>query len=138
MDAQTDKAEQKLGLILTGGGARAAYQVGVLKGISEMLPRRARNPFPIICGTSAGALNAATLAINARQFNKGVQYLDNIWRNFHPSDIYRTDTLGVLVNSLRWLGGLVLNSLGIQRLNHVSLLDNTPLSKLLEEILPCE
>ncbi|HEY5993782.1 MAG TPA: patatin-like phospholipase family protein [Gallionellaceae bacterium] len=138
MDTQTDNPEQKLGLILTGGGARAAYQVGVLKGIAEMLPRRARNPFPIICGTSAGALNAATLAINARQFNKGVQYLDNIWRNFQPSDIYRTDALGVLANSLRWFGGLLTNSLGIHRLHDVSLLDNAPLAKLLEEILPCE
>ncbi len=138
MDAQTDKAEQKLGLILTGGGARAAYQVGVLKGIAEMLPRRARNPFPIICGTSAGALNAATIAVNARQFGKGIQYLDNIWRNFHPSDIYRTDALGVLANSLRLIGGLVMNSLGIHRLSRVSLLDNTPLAKLLDEVLPCE
>lgn len=138
MDAQTDKAEQKLGLILTGGGARAAYQVGVLKGIAEMLPRRARNPFPIICGTSAGALNAATLAVNARQFGKGVQYLDNIWRNFHPSDIYRTDALGVLANSLRLIGGLIMNSLGIRHLSRVSLLDNAPLAKLLDEILPCE
>lgn len=138
MDTQTDQSEQKLGLILTGGGARAAYQVGVLKAIAEMLPRRARNPFPIICGTSAGALNAATLAINARQFNKGVQYLDNIWRNFHPSDVYRTDALGVLANSLRWFGGLLANSLGIHRLDRVSLLDSAPLAKLLDEILPCE
>lgn len=138
MDAQSDNTEQKLALILTGGGARAAYQVGVLKAIAEMLPRRARNPFPIICGTSAGALNAATLAINARQFNKGVQYLDNIWRNFQPGDVYRTDALGVLANSLRWLGGMLMNSLGIHRLSRVSLLDNSPLSKLLEEILPCE
>jgi NTE family protein len=138
MDAPVEKEEQKLGLILTGGGARAAYQVGVLKGIAEMLPRRSRNPFQIICGTSAGALNAATLAINARQFNKGVQYLDNIWKNFQPSDVYRTDALGVLVNSLRWLGGLVMNSLGLRRLNQVSLLDNTPLAKLLDDIMPCE
>ena len=138
MEAPVDKEERKLALILTGGGARAAYQVGVLKGIAEMLPRRSRNPFPIICGTSAGALNAATLAINARQFSKGVQYLDNIWKNFHPSDVYRTDALGVLANSVRWLGGLLMNSLGIHRLNRVSLLDNTPLAKLLDEILPCE
>jgi len=130
--------DQKVGLVLTGGGARAAYQVGVLKGISELLPRRADNPFPIICGTSAGALNAATLAINARQFRKGVQYLDNIWKNFRPSDIYRTDLLGVLSNSLRWFAGLVLNSLGIHRLDRVSLLDNTPLARLLDQILPCE
>ena len=74
--------ERRAGLILTGGGARAAYQVGVLKAIAELLPRRAHNPFPVICGTSAGALNAATLAINAQSFRKGVRYLDNIWKNF--------------------------------------------------------
>ena len=66
-------AEPKLGLILSGGGARAAYQIGVLRAIAGILPRQAHNPFPIICGTSAGALNAATLAVNARNFRKRVQ-----------------------------------------------------------------
>lgn len=136
--AAPDNTEQKLGLVLTGGGARAAYQVGVLKGIAELLPRRAQNPFHVICGTSAGALNAATLAINARQFRKGVQYLVNIWKNFHPGDIYRTDVLGVISNSVRWFSGLMMNSLGVHRMDRVSLLDNTPLAKLLDEILPCE
>ena len=130
--------KQRVGLILTGGGARAAYQVGVLKAIAEMLPRRAQNPFPIICGTSAGSLNAATLAINARQFRKGVQYLVNIWKNFQPGDIYRTDVLGVFSNSVRWLAGLFMNSFGISRLHRVSLLDNSPLVELLDEILPCK
>jgi NTE family protein len=130
--------EQKAGLILTGGGARAAYQVGVLKAIAELLPRRAPNPFPVICGTSAGSLNAVTLAINARQFRKGVQYLFNIWKNMQADDVYRTDALGVFSNSLRWIAGLLLNSLGINRLRRVSLLDNSPLVELLGEILPCE
>ena len=70
---------KRTGLILTGGGARAAYQVGVLKAIAEFMPRRAHNPFPIICGTSAGALNAAVLAVNMRNFRKGVRHLDRIW-----------------------------------------------------------
>lgn len=138
MAEPADTGGQKLGLILTGGGARAAYQVGVLKAIAEMLPRRAQNPFPIICGTSAGALNAATLAVNARQFAKGVRYLDNIWRNFQPSDVYRTDVLGVLVNSLRWIAGMLLSGLGVRRLYRLSLLDNAPLAKLLDEIMPCQ
>lgn len=123
---------------MTGGGARAAYQVGVLKAIAEFMPRRARNPFHVICGTSAGSLNAATLAINAGSFRKGVRYLDNIWKNFHPSQVYRTDVLGVLSNTLRWLSGLLLSALGINKLKHVSLLDNSPLQTLLENILPCE
>ena len=130
--------EKRAGLILTGGGARAAYQVGVLKAIAEFLPRRAHNPFPVICGTSAGALNAAALVINARNFRKGVRYLDNIWKNFHANQVYRTDVLGVFNNTVRWLAGLVLSGLGINKLKNTSLLDNTPLVEFLEQILPCE
>ncbi|HEU0187434.1 MAG TPA: patatin-like phospholipase family protein [Gallionellaceae bacterium] len=128
--------EKPIGLILTGGGARAAYQVGVLKAIADILPRNARNPFPIISGTSAGALNAATLAVNAGNFRLGVQYLLSIWQRAQVEQIYRADPVGVLVNTARWLSGLVLSSLGSNRLNHVSLLDNTPMNSLLEEILP--
>lgn len=130
--------EQRVGLILTGGGARAAYQVGVLKAIAEFLPRHAHNPFPIICGTSAGALNAATLAVNARSFRKGVRYLHNIWCNFHASQVYRTDVVGVFNNSVLWLSGLLLGSLGFRVPKQISLLDNSPLIELLEDVLPCE
>ena len=128
----------KIGLILTGGGARAAYQVGVLKAIAEFLPRRAHSPFQVICGTSAGALNAVTLAVNAQHFRKGVKYLLGIWTNSHVSDIYRSDVLGVLSNSARWLSGLVLSLIGINRLHRISLLDNAPLATFLEQTLPCE
>ncbi|MDX8380199.1 MAG: patatin-like phospholipase family protein [Gallionella sp.] len=130
--------KQKIGLILTGGGARAAYQAGVLKAISEILPRRAANPFFIICGTSAGAMNAVTLAINARHFRSGVHQLLNIWRNSHVEDIYRTDAIGVLSNSLHWLSGLLLSSIGLHKSNQVALLDSSPLIKFLKNKLPCE
>lgn len=129
---------QKIALILAGGGARAAYQVGVLKAIAESLPRRAHSPFQIVCGTSAGAMNAVTLAVNARSFRKGVKYLLGIWHNAQVSDIYRSDVLGVARNSGRWLIGLILSVLGINRMNRVSLLDNSPLELFLEETLPCE
>jgi NTE family protein len=130
--------EKRAALILTGGGARAAYQVGVLKAIAESLPRNAHCPFPIICGTSAGALNAATLAVNAGNFRKGVQYLTRTWKSFHANRIYRTDVIGVFNNSMLWLAGVILNMIGINKLTKVSLLDNTPLIELLEEMLPCE
>ena len=130
--------ENRIGLILTGGGARAAYQVGVLKAIAEFLPRRSHSPFQVICGTSAGALNAATLAVNAKNFSMGVQYLVNTWKNFHASQIYRTDVVGVLNNTTLWLTGVVFRLLGINKLNRVSMLDNSPLIEFLEEILPCE
>ncbi len=130
--------ERKIGLILTGGGARAAYQVGVLKAIAEILPRHAHNPFSIICGTSAGALNAVTLAVNALHFRKGVQFLLNIWKNAHVGNIYRSDPVGVFSNTGRWFAGLFFSSLGINKLNRVSLLDNSPLVAFLTETLPCE
>jgi len=125
---------ERIGLILTGGGARAAYQVGVLKAIAEYLPRQAHNPFPVICGTSSGALNAAALAVNAHNFRRGVRYLTSIWRNFHTYEVYRTDVVGVFNNTMLWLAGLVLSGLGINRLTRVSLLDNKPLAELLDEI----
>jgi NTE family protein len=130
--------KQRVALILTGGGARAAYQVGVLKAISEFLPKRARNPFPVICGTSAGALNAATLAVNAKSFRKGVQYLLNTWKNFHASQVYRTDVAGVFNNTVLWVAGVFFSAIGISKLKQVSLLDNAPLVELLDELLPCE
>ena len=130
--------KERTGLILTGGGARAAYQVGVLMAIAELLPRNAHNPFPVICGTSAGALNAATLAVNAQNFRKGVRYLNNIWKNFHANQIYRTDALGVFMNTALWVAGIMLSGLGINKLRETSLLDNSPLVELLEEVMPYE
>lgn len=69
-------------LILSGGGARAAYQVGVLSAISELLPDHSVNPFPIICGTSAGAINAVALATNAADFDAGVERMRAVWGAF--------------------------------------------------------
>ena len=79
----------RAGLVLTGGGARAAYQVGVLRAIVEMLPEGASNPFPVICGTSAGAINAAALALSARNFQEGVRQLLAVWDNAHVGEAYR-------------------------------------------------
>jgi len=129
---------EKLGLILTGGGARVAYQVGVLKAIAEFLPRHAHNPFPIICGTSSGSLNAATLATSARSFRKGVQHLLGIWKHSHVNYIYRNDPVGVFRNSALWFAGLISSSMGMNRLSNVSLLDNTPMAAMLETVLPYE
>jgi NTE family protein len=130
--------EKRIALILTGGGARAAYQVGVLKAIAESMPRRTHSPFQIICGTSSGALNAAAIAANAKNFRKGVQYLVNTWKGFHANQIYRTDVIGVFNNSMLWLAGVIFSAIGINKLNRVSLLDNSPLVELLEDMVPYE
>ncbi len=127
MDVQV--ATPKVGVILTGGGARAAYQVGVLWAISRLLPRNAPNPFPIICGTSAGAINAAALAINATGFRAGVGRLMAVWRNFHVDQVYRSDPAGVFVSGARWIAALLVGGLG--KHNPVSLLDNSPIKELL-------
>ena len=80
----------KNALILSGGGARAAYQVGVLKALAQILPAGARNPFPIICGTSAGAINAVTLAAHDGSFTEAVAVLENVWRKLEPDLVYRS------------------------------------------------
>jgi len=121
----------KVGLILTGGGARAAYQVGVLRAVSAMLPKGVRNPFPVICGTSAGAINATSLAVSARNFHEGVRLLVEVWENFHVNQVYRSDPIGMLYNSVRVLASLLLN-----RHSAISLLDDSPLTKLLGHRLP--
>src|SRR5580692_2527169 len=69
-----------LGLVLTGGGARAAYQVGVLKGIAELLRRGSGSPFPIVTGTSAGAVSAIALASDPAHFRHAVYAIEKVWR----------------------------------------------------------
>ena len=119
-----------IALVLQGGGARAAYQVGVLKALSEILGHPVTNPFPIIAGTSAGAINAAVLASNADNFAQGVETLVKVWSNFSPDQVYRTDFPGVFSNSAKWLSALVF---GAMNKNHkVSLFDNSPLIGLLK------
>lgn len=127
----TESGRKRIGLVLTGGGARAAYQVGVLKAVSELLSAPRRNPFPIVCGTSAGAINAAALAIHADDFAAGIGHLLDIWKDFHAHHVYRADLLGIARTGARWLGALLL----LYRKNPVSLLDNTPLRELLTRIL---
>ena len=119
----------KIGLILTGGGARAAYQVGFLRAVSHMLPRGAPNPFKIICGTSAGAVNAAALASNATDFHRAVRQLLLIWKYFHVDQVYRSDVLGVFGTGMRWFMAMLMGGLG--KNNPSSLLDNAPLAELL-------
>src|SRR4051812_36857583 len=133
--------QEKTGLILTGGGARAAYQVGVLQAISQILWeagwRPARSPFDIICGTSAGAINAVALACRADNFGEGVQKLLDVWENFTVDQVYRADSLGVLRSGARWLSLLSFGWLlrKWRAAPPASLLDNTPLVGLLHRML---
>jgi NTE family protein len=87
-------------LILPGAGARGAYQVGVLKALASILPKGARNPFAIISGTSAGAINAAVLACRAANFERAIADMERVWSNFRASQVYRTDNWTMLKTSL--------------------------------------
>ena len=133
-EQKTDLVMPKVGLVLTGGGARAAYQVGVLRAIAQLLPDKTRNPFPVICGTSAGAINAASIAVSANNFAEGVEQLEAVWSNFHVNQIYRSDFMGVMHNTLRCLLSLVSNE--YSQHNAISLLDNAPLEALLKNRFP--
>ncbi|HEX6635930.1 MAG TPA: patatin-like phospholipase family protein [Usitatibacter sp.] len=123
----------KAGLVLAGGGARAAYQVGVLQALKELVPDPKRNPFPIVCGTSAGAVNAAALAVNADHFGRAVDRLLEVWRRFEPHQVYRSDFPGVFANSARWFAGFLFGA--FLRNKRISLLDNRPLESLLARSL---
>ncbi len=131
-------------LMLTGGGARAAYQVGVLEAIADLRQScgagQDANPFPIIGGTSAGALNAAALACGCDNFDATVRMIAGLWRNFHVGDVYRADSVSMLRSGARWM---TLLSMGWviakwRRLKPKSLLDNSPLAILLEKMVPLE
>lgn len=126
-------AQVKRALILSGGGARAAYQVGVLKAVAEILPAGHPNPFPIICGTSAGALNALALACHAGNFREAVNDLEDLWQQLTPEQIYRSDLWSLLKG-----GGRLVTSLlneGVGRKHPVALLDNAPIKELLERTI---
>ena len=120
----------KTALVLPGGGARGAFQVGVLKAIAELLPRRTPNPFPIISGTSAGAVNSIVLGTRAHNLRTAVAELDRVWSNFRCHHVYKTDHLTMLKSSLRWMASLVLGGWLVGMPS--SLLDNTPLRELLK------
>ena len=128
------KVRPRAGLVLTGGGARAAYQVGVIKAVREILGNPVKNPFPIVCGTSAGAINAATLAAYADDFNGAVARLLEQWEGMRCNKIYRTDAWSIAKSGARWLSSMML----VSHRNPVSLLDNTPLRRMLESGLPFE
>jgi NTE family protein len=128
------------GLVLTGGGARAAYQVGVLKAVARIrresgAPRH--NPFGVITGTSAGAINAAALACHADRFDLAVAGVVNIWRHFSADQIYRADAFGVVRTGARWLTMLTLGwaIARWRRARPRSLLDNSPLAELVQRVV---
>ncbi len=122
-------SQHKSALVLPGGGARGAYQVGVLKAVAELVPRGSPNPFHILSGTSAGAVNSIVIASKARRYRVAVAELERVWANFRCHHVYRTDNRTMLKASLHWLSSIVLGGLLVG--TPKSLLDNSPLRALL-------
>lgn len=119
------------GLIMTGGGARAAYQIGVLKAVAEMLPKGQPSPFQIICGTSAGAINAVALATMADNYNLAIAQLLKVWGNFRVSQVFYADFKSIVRIAWHWMIALGLGGLGKRR--PLALLDRKPLRELLQQ-----
>ncbi len=119
-----------MGLVLSGGGARTAYQIGVLMALVELLPRDAPSPFKVISGSSAGAINATSLALGAAAMRPAVVRLHNLWRNLETNKVFRSDFRGIYGKGLHWLVALGVGGLG--KRNPRSLLDNSPLHALLK------
>ncbi|MGB1262221.1 MAG: patatin-like phospholipase family protein [Cognaticolwellia sp.] len=125
--------DSKNALVLTGGGARAAYQVGVLSAIAKFMPRNHGVPFPIICGTSAGAINSTALACYASCFQLAVKKLEWVWKNLEPGRIYHSDPVRVFSHLLGgFLGSFQAD---YANKNARSLLNNAPLRQLLENVV---
>ncbi len=125
-----------IGLVLPGGGARAAYQAGVLRAVARLLPKDSSSPFKVISGTSAGSFNAAALAIHADDFRRAVLLINKVWLRFRAEQVFRVDPVGLGRSGLHWL--LMLLAGGLGRYNPNALLDRNPLNDLLARYLPCE
>ena len=123
-------------LVLSGGGARGAYQVGVLKAIAEWLPDDTPCPFEVLVGTSAGALNAAAVAAHADSLREAVQTLEDVWSNFRVEQVVRAGSLTMLRSGLHWMISLL--SGGWIAKPPRSLFDTTPLGELLARTVPVE
>jgi len=119
-----------VGLVLPGGGARAAYQVGVLKAIAQMLPG-SPNPFPVVVGTSAGAVAAAVVASEAFRWQRAVAALEKVWANFHVAQVFAVDAPSMLRSGIHWMMSLL--SGGLLLPPPLALFDNSPLRRLLAQ-----
>jgi NTE family protein len=122
-------------LVFTGGGARSAYQVGVLKAVAELLPGQP-NPFRVILGTSAGAVAASVLAARADRWHEAVLDIERVWANFHVQQVYHVGRRKMLRAGLHWVLSLLSGGLLLRAPR--SLFDNTPLRQLLTRNVPWE
>ncbi len=130
--------DNALGLVMTGGGARGAYQAGVLKRIGELKSVQSHgNPFPIIGGSSAGSVNGCALAVGCHEFSIATRVLAKLWAELRPSDIFRCDAFAQARNSFTWIMDLSFGAV-LGGGNARSFLDASPLRHFLRTHLDCD
>ncbi|MBV7435113.1 patatin-like phospholipase family protein [Cardiobacteriaceae bacterium TAE3-ERU3] len=115
-------------LYLSGGGARAAYQVGILRAVNDVMQTQ-YCPFDLICGASAGAFNAAAVAMDADSMDLTIEHLDYVWGNFTPDQVIQTHLGQLIGTNLRFLGASLFGAKGA--IAPKSLLNNRPLRRLM-------
>lgn len=125
-----------LGLVLTAGGARGAYQAGVLKRIGELASLRERpSPFAIIAGASAGAINGTMLAARSADLREATSFLAQMWAQLEMHDVFRTGAASLTIGGLRWIRDLSLGGL-VPNAGTRSLLDAAPLRATIARNIP--
>lgn len=124
--------QDDLAIVLFGGGARAAYQVGLLRWLARRHPGLR---FPIITGVSAGAINATYLAAHSGSFPEAVEGLTRLWSQLELDQVFRVDPASLLGNLVRWSIRLVSGG-GVVTPQARGLVDTAPLRALLETHLP--
>jgi len=121
--------EKKLALVHTGGGARAAYQVGVLRAIAEITGFE-KNPFAIISGFSAGALNGTWLASQSEHFEAVTRRMVETWSSLTVDNVFKVGPLSLSKIAYRWLRDRSLGGLKKDQITY--LLDTAPLAELIQ------
>jgi NTE family protein len=123
--------ENDLALVMSGGGARAAYQIGFLNYLAQLYPKL---KIPILTGVSAGAINAAYLANHTGNFSERVEDLTKIWAGLTAEQVFRADLLSIASSVLRWGAHLLLGGASHTIKAPRSLLDISPLAALLKQV----
>jgi NTE family protein len=127
----TESPTGELALVMSGGGARAAYQVGLLRWLARRHPDLR---IPILTGVSAGAINAAFLATHASGFAQRVARLAELWGNLTTEQVFRVDSFSLARNMLR-LGAKLVSGGAMAKPQTHAAVDTAPLRELLERVL---
>lgn len=122
---------KKPGLVLTGGGARAAYQVGSVRAIYEILGRK-EHLFEVISGNSAGGINSTYLAANCQNWEIATQNLYELWIHVRPENVYDLRKRTITDLGIKWISSAVFGGLSPNHKTINHLLDTSPLKKLFE------